>query len=605
MKKYRIKTLQQKTAILVLLPTFLLLTAVGWGGFVFAKKSLLMQWGETAVANLQKAAHLIDMRLSRPKDLLLSLEYSSGAGMMHIAFRYTIEKLQELDGVKNVEVKWHKVSEDNDLPNMQNNMPFYPGPHTGATLSVTAPAYTWEPSKATIFLISQLADTEGNIRGNIEIEIDIADITEHLAKSNWWKSNKTLLMDTKGNVITHSAYEDEAEPHKSGMKFGQSDPLEKQTLIEIQDKLFGTIFGKGNPPGEISGFYRLADPPWYMVVMAPGETVLEPILKFRLYYVGLFASAILILIAFIRSMTTKMTSAIQQVSIAAENLASGVFGPPLPIQSGDEIGELTLSFNRMTSQLKQGLELQKAMEIAREVQQNFLPSSRYAGDRIDICGASRYCQETGGDFFDLVYADHTKEKVGAIVGDVVGHGIGAALLMASVRAMLRSRNEQSGDIATIVTDVNRVLCRDTEASSNFVTLFYITIDLQKHILNWVRAGHDPALLYYPERDVFVELRGRGVAMGVDRSLQYEINKIEMTKEKQLIVIGSDGAWEAENREGEVFGKKRLREILKNNNNEHPEIIIKAINDKIDLFLDGKPPQDDITFMIIKINGLEI
>ncbi|MGB3226224.1 MAG: SpoIIE family protein phosphatase, partial [Desulforhopalus sp.] len=380
---------------------------------------------------------------------------------------------------------------------------------------------------------------------------------------------------------------------------------EIETLAEIErNKVFGTVFGEGGFPREISGFYRLSDVPWYLVVIASGEKVLQPILTFRLYYSLLFAFAIFIIILFIRSMTSTMTGAIKKVSKAAENLANGVFGPPLPVHSVDEIGELTNSFNKMTAQMRQSVKLQKAMEIAREVQQNFLPASRFAAAGIEIYGSSRYSQETGGDFFDLVRFRDAPQKIGAVVGDVVGHGIGAALLMASVRAMIRTRNDQAGKLAEIISDVNRVLCRDTQETSNFVTLFYAVIDPSSRTIEWVRAGHDPALLLYPDRHECLELYGKGVALGVDDSLRYESNTVEISAEKQLIVIGSDGAWEAQNERREMFGKDHLKKILLENCDEDIQKLIDLINKEIDIFLEGTPPQDDITFVVIKINGCE-
>ena len=103
--KIQIRTLQQKTFLFVLLPTFFFLTALGWGGYIFAKQSILTQWSETADANLQKAAHLVDMRLARPKDLLERLRFSSGTGMAHLTLRFTLEQLEKLDGVSAVDLR--------------------------------------------------------------------------------------------------------------------------------------------------------------------------------------------------------------------------------------------------------------------------------------------------------------------------------------------------------------------------------------------------------------------------------------------------------------------------------------------------------------------
>lgn len=599
MAAFRIQTLQQKTVLFVLVPMFLFLTAVGWGGLIFAKKSLLTQWGETAVANLQKAAHLVDMRLGYPKNLLQRLNYTSGTGMAHLTLRYTLQQLESIEGVADVRMKRSLPDTTPSMPSMTPSE----GEHHGTELwTGSSPQYQWKSGNSTVTLFSTFYDDNGVEGGIIEVEILISDLVDQLAKSEWWKSNRTLLVDMEGNIIAHSSYENDSFSESGEKRFGDHDLLEKKTLAEIQKKPFGTIFGEGNPPEKIIGYYRLSDVPWYMVVVASGDRVLQPIAKFSLYYGLLFTAAIIIVIGFIKSMITKITGAVQKLSVAAEDLANGVFSRPLSIQSHDEIGELTKSFNTMTAQIKKGVALQKAMGIAREVQQNFLPDARYLTEAIEYYGSCKYCQETGGDFFDFVTSKYAPGKVGVVVGDVVGHGVGAALLMASIRAMVRTRNEQPGTIAEIMTDVNRVLCRDTAASSNFVTLFYVMVDPREKTLEWVRAGHDPGVLIYPDRREYHELKGKGVAMGLDENVRYESNVVKITNEKQLVVIGSDGAWEAQNGRGEMFGKQRVLDILLQNGQRDPETIINLINHEIDIFLEGAFPQDDITFAIIKING---
>lgn len=595
MFNFQVRSLQQKAVLFVLLPTFLLFSVAGLGGFIFAQKSLLMQWSEVANANLQRAAHLIDMRLNRPKDLLQRLEYTSGTGMAHLTLRYTVEQLKKLDGVADV-VMGYPVR-TGSMGFMGENMR-----QTASTLEIGSPEYSWKSGTSAVSLVVEVSDATAQRSGTIEVVITVSDLVERIAQSDWWKGNQALVIDEKGNIIARSSFNRKKTEDFSRTKFGADNPLEQKTLAALQQKSYGTVFGAGNPLEKVSGFYRLSDVPWYLVVVAPGDTVLQPILKFTFYYSMVFIAAIVTIIWFIRSMTTRITRTIRKLSSAAENLANGVFDSPLKVRSNDEIGELTKSFNTMTSQLKQGMALQKSIEIAREVQQNFLPSSCYTGGGVKIHGACRYSQETGGDFFDYVISEKTPGEVGVMVGDVVGHGIGAALLMASVRAMVRARNDQPGSLAETITDVNRVLCVDTESSSNFVTLFYLLVDRQSARLKWVRAGHDPALLFYPERDEYRELYGRGVALGVDRDLIFESSTLEITAEKQVIVIGSDGAWEAENDRGERFGKDRLVDTLKKHADKDPEEIIAIINGEIDTFLGTAQPQDDITFVVVLIDG---
>ena len=241
--------------------------------------------------------------------------------------------------------------------------------------------------------------------------------------------------------------------------------------------------------------YRLREAPWTLVVIAPGEKVLQPIIRFSIVYFISSGICICLILWLIRSITYPTTRSIRKVSQAASNLAQGNFGEPITMTTLDEVGELIRNFNTMTNQLQRGVQLQKAMDIAREVQQTLLPQSTYENKGIEAGGLSVYCDETGGDYFDLIESAPTG-SLNVIVGDVVGHGIGAALLMATLSALLRARIGQPGGAAMLISDVNRQFCRNTIKSGNFSSLFYLVIDSVKQELEWVRAGHDPAILVY-------------------------------------------------------------------------------------------------------------
>jgi phosphoserine phosphatase RsbU/P len=127
--------------------------------------------------------------------------------------------------------------------------------------------------------------------------------------------------------------------------------------------------------------------------------------------------------------------------------------------------------------------------------------------RLDIAGQSIYCERTGGDYHDyLGMGDCHEGRIGIVVGDVSGHGIPSALLMTSARSSIRQRASRSGSIAQIVSDVNRQLTRDVEESGRFMTLFCSQIDTHSRSISWVRAGHDPAILYDPVTDSFEKLK---------------------------------------------------------------------------------------------------
>lgn len=245
--------------------------------------------------------------------------------------------------------------------------------------------------------------------------------------------------------------------------------------------------------------------------------------------------------------------------------------------------------------------MRRSLNLAKEVQQNLLPKNRPNYKGLDIAGKSIYCDETGGDYFDyhdLGRGDH--EKLGVAIGDVSGHGISAALLMASVRAALRQRVSLKGNIKDFICDVNRQLVSDVEESGQFIGLFYLAVDQPKRTLKWVRAGHAPAILYDPDKDTVEELNGPGVALGVDAGLRYAENEKSDIKKGQIIVLATDGILEARNPEGRMFGRSSLVRIIRNNKHGGAKQILEAVFNDLKQFRREAELEDDITLVVIKI-----
>jgi sigma-B regulation protein RsbU (phosphoserine phosphatase) len=255
----------------------------------------------------------------------------------------------------------------------------------------------------------------------------------------------------------------------------------------------------------------------------------------------------------------------------------------------------------MTEGLKDRYRLRQSLDLAKEVQQNLLPAENPHFPGLDIAGKSIYCDETGGDYFDF-FDSTAGNRYGVVIGDVSDHGIPSALLMASARAFLRQRTSLSGSIADIVSDVNRQLTRDVEETGRFITLFYLQIDMDTRCLSWVRAGHDPALLYDPARDRFEELAGEGIALGVDGSWQYAESRRDQVVDGQIILLSTDGIWEARNPQDQMFGRQAVSTIIRQHAQTSAAKIQDAILTELDRFQQGIAPADDITLVVIKIYG---
>jgi serine phosphatase RsbU (regulator of sigma subunit) len=243
-----------------------------------------------------------------------------------------------------------------------------------------------------------------------------------------------------------------------------------------------------------------------------------------------------------------------------------------------------------------------ALNVAQEVQQSFFPQKPHAHDMYDLAGTSLYCDETGGDYFDFINLPIMGHgTLGIAVGDVSGHGISSALLMAGVRAYLRGRVMQPGSAAQIMTDVNQLVCSDTNKTCQFMTLIFLAVDPATRRVTWVNAGHEPIYIYHPVLDRFDELESiRSLAIGVHTNFQYsELSAV--VEPGQIVILTTDGVSEAHNARLELFGKERFKEIIRKNATFSAEEIVKSVIQSIEEFRGAAPQHDDITLVVLKFH----
>jgi phosphoserine phosphatase RsbU/P len=241
------------------------------------------------------------------------------------------------------------------------------------------------------------------------------------------------------------------------------------------------------------------------------------------------------------------------------------------------------------------------LETARQIQESFLPHVTPDIPGFDIVGACQYCHQTGGDYYDVFFpVEEQDNRFVVLVGDVSGHGLSAALLMATARALIRLRASMPGQPAEIIRDVNRRLSIDTKETGQFMTLFYCDIDRHDGKILWVRAGHDSAVVYDINSDHFDELRGNGIALGLDEAYEYQQFE-SFLPDTAVMVIGTDGIWEMSNNQDRRFGKSALKEIIKRHARQSARSIINIITEELDEFRGDRESQDDITMVVLKVD----
>lgn len=339
-----------------------------------------------------------------------------------------------------------------------------------------------------------------------------------------------------------------------------------------------------------------------LMLEAPQGEVIQSLLAMTAF---LLIVTLAIAIVLSRLFATGIITPVSRMEAAMASVSAGNFSTTVKVNSNDELGVLADHFNQMTKGLEERYRMQQSLDLAKEVQQNLLPKQDPVVRGLDIAGRSIYCDETGGDYFDyLEYSETGRERFGIVVGDVSGHGIPSALLMATARAFIRQRAALAGSIAEVVSDINKQLSRDVEDTGGFMTLFYLLIDISNRRLHWVRAGHDPAVLYDPAQDRFEDLHGQGIALGIDESWRYSEYEHVNLKNGQVILLSTDGIWEAQNPQSKMFGKTAMYDIIRENAGASARDILNAVISGLNHFKQGTQAQDDETLVVIKTIDIE-
>jgi sigma-B regulation protein RsbU (phosphoserine phosphatase) len=283
-----------------------------------------------------------------------------------------------------------------------------------------------------------------------------------------------------------------------------------------------------------------------------------------------------------------------------QKVGKGDLDHKLKLEYSTEFVKLSREINAMTAGLRDRMYLRHSLALAQEVQQNLLPSETPRFESLDIAGHATYCDETGGDYFDFLKIAGLPDTTAAIaVGDVVGHGVAAAMLMATARGILRSRCRTPGTLADLLSHLNNQLVEDT-GGDRFMTMMLMTIDAQRREMRWATAGHDLPIVYDPADERFIKLTGNGLSLGLEKGVAYEEHLFTDVKPGQIYMALTDGLFEAFNRDGEMFGKGRVRNLIRNSANLSADEITKRINRELARFLGGKSPDDDLTFVIVKV-----
>ena len=471
---------------------------------------------------------------------------------------------------------------------------------------------------------------DGSFAGVAAIDVLIPTILRRSEISSQWSNNmqsflvgadqqhNTWQIKNRPGPFPKAYWVLSQEKESDGIKEGPRES-KSRTFRVIEDPNFFKLTQnfKNKHAGSLEMPYQGVDSFWafaeifpglHFVIVAPKSMVMELSEEvgksFTRFTIGQkkisIAAALIVMLVvaglalFVSRVNTKNILLIVQ---GFKRLEQGDFSVRLGVAFNDERDLIVTTFNRIMPRLEEHLRMSRALGVAHEVQQSLLPTGDPTLQGFDIAGTSIYCDETGGDYYDFIHM--SEDRLAVVVGDVSGHGVSSALLMATARALVMQRASMPGSAASIIDDVNNQLSLDTYETGNFMTFFYCELKALSHEIRWVRAGHDPALIYKPEIDEFEELKGQGLALGINHTFEYEESQYALNFD-QMIVIGTDGIWEMCNEQGEMFGKDRLKMIIRGNSSVTAKEMLALIDDTLRKFRGSAQLEDDVTMVVIKV-----
>ncbi|AFY94802.1 PP2C family protein-serine/threonine phosphatase [Chamaesiphon minutus] len=223
--------------------------------------------------------------------------------------------------------------------------------------------------------------------------------------------------------------------------------------------------------------------------------------------------------------------------------------------------------DELTVELRKKERLDRELEIGAEIQERLLPKKFPDIPGLELAACYLNADRVGGDYYDFIPANYDRltekqtdtnatTKWSITIGDVMGKGVPAGLIMTMTRGMLRAEVLNGHSPSRILQHLNRVMYADLENSSRFVTLFYSEYDPATNILTYTNAAHNPPLYWQAATNRILRLDTQGMLIGLDADSQYEEAQVKL-HQGDTIIYYTDGFTDAANQDGERFNEDNL------------------------------------------------
>jgi serine phosphatase RsbU (regulator of sigma subunit) len=493
---------------------------------------------------------------------------------------------------------WYKAAIEAGQPTWTNP---YARMYNGASRAKLAMGY-----------VQSFHNNNGQIIGVMNAELTMDDITLFLEKLSIGRTGKAFIIDYEGRLIASSTGVPLIDAGNFPVIASVAADRDIAAAAEHIEKTLGAysaidaryqlslMINQTPHLLMVSPSYHKTGLNWVIATLVPESDFLDEIQagRQRSIRIGVLVVCITLLLGIVMAAISLWP--MLDLARYVQSVGEGNLENELHLEYSTEFVKLSKQINAMTAGLRDRLRLRQSLALAQEVQQNLLPSDTTKIDRLDIIGHATYCDETGGDYFDFLDIKGLPETTAAIaVGDVAGHGVPAAMLMATARGILQSRCREPGSLADLLAHLNNLLVGGT-GGDGFMSMLLMTVDAARKEMRWATAGHEVPVIYDPQSDKFIELKGTGMVLGLKTNNTYTEEKFTDVRSGQIYLSLTDGLWETFNKEGDMFGMERVHELIRSYAHLSAAEISEKIIDEVTRFRGQERPEDDLTFVIVKV-----
>ncbi len=237
---------------------------------------------------------------------------------------------------------------------------------------------------------------------------------------------------------------------------------------------------------------------------------------------------------------------------------------------------------------------EKELALARDIQRGLLPQKNPESQYFEIVGTNIPCQQVGGDFYDFLEIDDA--RIGIVIADVSGKGVGSALLMASLSAAVQTEVHPGYNLEDMSVRLNNLVHRNT-SSNAFISFFYCELNQKTGEMKYINSGHNPPLIIDRKKKI-QHLGSCGLCLGMFPSQIYKSEKITLAS-GDIALLYTDGLTESRNPQGEEVTEEGLIKLLKKHHKLDAEKLMRTIFEELESFTGGADPMDDMTLVVLK------